>query len=124
MENPIKMDELGGKPTILGNIHIGLYCKSYLCLVHLGKRQPWDHRGVENFDRYQLQVSNGFCLGRNPSPNKKSERDAVGGWIWSKNLLKTLVFTVFSSNRGPKTIILDQKSFHHDATRLKKHWYL
>ena len=24
MENPIKMDDLGGKPTISGNIHIGL----------------------------------------------------------------------------------------------------
>ena len=23
MENPIKMDDLGGKPTIFGNIHIG-----------------------------------------------------------------------------------------------------
>ena len=25
MENPIKMDDLGGKPTIFGNIHIGDY---------------------------------------------------------------------------------------------------
>ena len=25
MENPIKMDDLGGKPTILGNIHIVPY---------------------------------------------------------------------------------------------------
>ena len=24
MENPIKMDDLGGKPTIFGNIHIVL----------------------------------------------------------------------------------------------------
>ena len=24
MENPIKMDDLGGKPTIFGNIHMGL----------------------------------------------------------------------------------------------------
>ena len=23
MENPIKMDDLGGKPTIFGNIHLG-----------------------------------------------------------------------------------------------------
>ena len=23
MENPIKMDDLGGKPTIFGNIHVG-----------------------------------------------------------------------------------------------------
>ena len=23
MENPIKIDDLGGKPTIFGNIHIG-----------------------------------------------------------------------------------------------------
>ena len=23
MENPIKMDDLGGKPTIFGNIHMG-----------------------------------------------------------------------------------------------------
>ena len=28
-----------------------------------------------------------------------------------ENLLKTLVFTVFSSNEGSKTVILDQKSF-------------
>ena len=48
-----------------------------------------------------------------------SERVAVGGWIWCQNLLKTLLFTVFSSNRGSKTVIFDQKSFHHDATRLK-----
>ena len=53
-----------------------------------------------------------------------SERVAVGGWIWCKNLLKTLVFTVFSSNKGSKTVILDQKSFYHDATRLKRHWHL
>ena len=25
MENPIKMDDLGGKPTILGNVHVGKY---------------------------------------------------------------------------------------------------
>ena len=25
MENPIKMDDLGGKPTIFGNILIGVY---------------------------------------------------------------------------------------------------
>jgi len=24
MENPIKMDDLGGKPTIFGNIHMGV----------------------------------------------------------------------------------------------------
>ena len=24
MEHPIKMDDLGGKPTILGNTHIGM----------------------------------------------------------------------------------------------------
>ena len=51
-------------------------------------------------------------------PQKKTERVAVGGWICCKNLLKTLVFTVICSNKGSKTVILDQKSFHHDATRL------
>ena len=25
MENPIKIDDLGGKPTIFGNIHIYIY---------------------------------------------------------------------------------------------------
>ena len=25
MKNPIKMDDLEGKPTIFGNIHIGIY---------------------------------------------------------------------------------------------------
>ena len=32
MQNPIKMDDLGGKPTIFGNIHIGddkLYTQLY-----------------------------------------------------------------------------------------------
>ena len=27
MENPIKMDDLGGKPTIFGNIHISIVPK-------------------------------------------------------------------------------------------------
>ena len=28
MENPIKMDDLGGKPTIFGNIHLIAYPRS------------------------------------------------------------------------------------------------
>ena len=31
---------------------------------------------------------------------------------------------MFSSNKGSKTVIFDQKSFYHDATRLKIHWHL
>ena len=30
MENPIKMDDLGGKPTIFGNIHV--YVLAFACL--------------------------------------------------------------------------------------------
>ena len=30
MENPIKMDDLGGKPTIFGNIHV--YVLAFFCL--------------------------------------------------------------------------------------------
>ena len=33
MENPIKMDDLGGKPTIFGNIHIGIYENAF--------SEPW-----------------------------------------------------------------------------------
>ena len=31
MENPIKMDDLGGKPTIFGNIHIGSHQVTVSC---------------------------------------------------------------------------------------------
>jgi len=37
MENPIKMDDLGGKPTIFGNIHIFAYMKlAYICTKIFG----------------------------------------------------------------------------------------
>jgi len=29
MENPIKMDDLGGKPTIFGNTHISQYSRNH-----------------------------------------------------------------------------------------------
>ena len=48
---------------------------------------------------------------------EKTERVAGGGVKLVQNLLKTLVFIEFSSN---KAVILDQKALHHDATRLKK----
>ena len=35
MENPTKMDDLGGKPTIFGNIHIYIYY--FFLYFHLGE---------------------------------------------------------------------------------------
>ena len=39
MENPIKMDDLGGKPTIFGNIHI---------VLELGLKQLWNNEEFLN----------------------------------------------------------------------------
>ena len=40
MENPIKMDDLGGKPTIFGNIHI------YTLSTY--PKNPWDVMRFQN----------------------------------------------------------------------------
>ena len=39
MENPIKMDDLGGKPTIFGNIHIYRYLSVTVVLVQRSLRK-------------------------------------------------------------------------------------
>ena len=42
MENPIKTDDLGGKPTIFGNIHMDNSCH---CLIMMS---PWVSHGAQN----------------------------------------------------------------------------
>ena len=47
MENPIKMDDLGGKPTIFGNIHVVTWKITVIPLMeeipnnHLGWLKPY-----------------------------------------------------------------------------------
>ena len=47
MENPIKMDDMGGKPTIFGNIQINTWLSERTCeipcrkRIHIPPREVW-----------------------------------------------------------------------------------
>ena len=100
MENPIKMDDLGGKPTIFGNIHINwwspdFWLPSTVCQPHRSRRWSF-FCPAQRFVGISYEAWHLFCDGENIPINWHSN---------GKSTSKNVKFSI-NSVRSQEAILL------------------
>ena len=69
MENPIKMDDLGGKPPILGNLNVSFRWFFEVFLVHLDTRLKVESLELIYGERDWMDVRHGNKVAEVPEPS-------------------------------------------------------
>ena len=89
MEKPIKIDDLGGKPTISGNIHIAHLISS----IRIREKTPFE-RCVLGQPRCQdvqvwnsAEISRGSAVKKERVPGKHAPMEIIERFFGSKHLM-------------------------------------